>query len=329
MWRYCKRVASFKSGDMRKENKMILSRILRDMSMGDACEIFHEREFETLGLAVSDVHRPFCTFADDEKWLRKLGEEAVMVITRKDLQGKMEEYFGKTKGICITDYPREMFFRVHNFLKSSWEYVRETVPSRTGTGCDISPLASIDRENVQIGDNVVVEEFAVIRANTSIGNGTVIRAGAKIGGQGFEYKRLDGSIMGVCHLGGVRIGENVEIQYNTCVDRAVYPWDDTMIGDFSKIDNLVHIGHAAKIGRNVLIVAQSGIGGRTEIADHSWVGFGATVSNGLHIQERARINIGSVVTRDVGIGEAVSGNFAIEHQRFLQNLKNVCSGGGV
>ena len=113
----------------------------------------------------------------------------------------------------------------------------------------------------------------------------------------------------------------MEIQYNTCVDRAVYPWDNTMIGDFCKIDNLVHVAHAVKIKENVMVVAQSGIGGRVEIEPNTWVGFGATISNGLKIGESARANIGAVVTKNIDAGNSVSGNFAIKHERFLENLK--------
>lgn len=304
---------------------MVLSEILKNLLGDDQYTIVDEKEFDTLGLAASNPGRLFCTFLDDDKWIERISEDAVMVITNEEFPEKIREYFGNSKGICMVDNPREVFFDVHNFLQNSGGYLREKVKTRIGEKCHISPLASIDKENVLIGNNVIIEEFVVIRENTVVGDNTIIRAGAKIGGHGFEFKRTCDAIMSVCHFGGVRIGKNVEIQYNSCIDRAVYPWDDTLIGDFSKIDNLVHIGHAAKIGRNVLIVAHSGIGGRTEIADNAWVGFGATVSNGLNILEKGRINIGSVVTKNVASGQVVSGNFAVDHKVFIQNLKNVCS----
>jgi UDP-3-O-[3-hydroxymyristoyl] glucosamine N-acyltransferase len=185
----------------------------------------------------------------------------------------------------------------------------------------ISPLASIALNNVIIGDNVLIEEFAVIRENTVIGDNSVIRAGVKVGGEGFECRRQADAIESVLHLGGVIIGKNVEVQYNTCIDKALFPWDNTEIGDFTKIDNLVHVGHAVKIGKRVLVVANCGLGGCTVIGDDSWIGFGATVSNLLSVGQNARANIGAVVTRNIADNASVTGNFAIDHQRFIENLK--------
>ena len=87
------------------------------------------------------------------------------------------------------------------------------------------------------------------------------------------------------------------------------------------MDNLIHIGHAVKIGNNVMMPALSVIGGRVEIKDNAWVGIGSVVRNGLIIGENARINMGAVVTKDVNDNEAVTGNFAIEHTKFIKRLK--------
>lgn len=304
---------------------MVLSKILQEMLDASQYDIVNEKEFRTLGLAASDPCMLFCTFLDSEKWVENLSKDAVMVITEEILASKIRSRFGDSKGVCIVENPRETFFEVHNHLQNTVGYQRAERKTKIGRNCHISPLASIAQTNVIIGDNVTVEEFAVIRENTQVGDNTIIRAGVKIGGHGFEFKRTGGAIMSVAHLGGVKIGKNAEVQYNSCIDRAVYPWDDTLIGDFSKTDNLVYIGHAAKIGNRVLVGAQSGIGGRTEIADDSWVGLGATISNGINVKENARVNIGSVVTKDVEAGEAVSGNFAVNHQTFIRNLKKVCS----
>lgn len=214
------------------------------------------------------------------------------------------------------------FFEIHNFLKDSPNYARKKFETQIGEKCKISSLASISPYNVIIGDNVVIEEFVVIRENTIIGNNSIIRAGAKVGGQGFEFKRKYEEMLAVEHLGGVKIGENTEIQYNACIDKAVYPWDDTVLGNYVKIDNLVHIGHAVKVADNVMLVAQCGIGGRTEIESNTWIGFAATVSNGLKIGNGARVNIGSVATKNVEDQQSVTGNFAIAHDKFIENLKN-------
>lgn len=179
----------------------------------------------------------------------------------------------------------------------------------------------IAKENVIIGDNVVIEEFAVIRDNVTIGDNCVIHAGVKIGFNDFEYKKENGKLFTVAHYGGVILGEEVELHPNTCVNKALYPWDNTVIGDRCKIDMLVQVSHGVKVGRDTMIVGLSGIGGRTEIGENSWIGYGCIIRNGVHVGNNARANMGAVVSRDVADGQAVTGNFAIDHDIFMENLK--------
>ena len=93
----------------------------------------------------------------------------------------------------------------------------------------------------------------------------MIHAGVKIGFNDFEYKKENGKLFTVAHYGGVILGEEVELHPNTCVNKALYPWDNTVIGDRCKIDMLVQVSHGVKVGRDTMIVGLSGIGGRTEI----------------------------------------------------------------
>lgn len=300
---------------------MLISKLLSKLNLNIKYEILNEQEFDTLALTASEIEISSCVFLDNVKYLPNIRDNVTMLITSPDVSKMIEEFPGYSGGLCVVDNPRILFFRLHNFLANSADYARRRFDTTIGENCQISNLASISDSNVSIGNNVIIEEFVVIRENTVIGDNCIIRAGAKIGGQGFEFKRQEDDILSVEHLGGVILGNHVEIQYNTCVDRAVYPWDNTMIGDFCKIDNLVHVAHAVKIKENVMVVAQSGIGGRVEIEPNTWVGFGATISNGLKIGESARANIGAVVTKNIDAGNSVSGNFAIKHERFLENLK--------
>lgn len=303
---------------------MLLSEILFELSIVASYKIEQEKHFETLGLVESDVDIAYCTFLEDIKYLNVLKNNAVMIFTTAAIAS---EIISKGKGVCIVDNPRETFFLLHNQLRTNKKYIRKNQTTKIGKNCLINPLAVISEQNIIIGDNVIIEEFVVIREYTVIGNNTIIRAGAKIGGQGFEFKRKNNTILAVEHLGGVVIGDNVEIQYNTCVDKAVYPWDNTYIGDNTKIDNLVHVAHAVKIDNNVLITALSGIGGRTIIKKDTWVGFGAIIKNGIIIGESARTNMGAVVSKNVDDGESVTGNFAIPHDKFIEQLKRNCNEG--
>lgn len=277
-----------------------------------------ERDIDSLGLLVSNTDKKLCSFVDNIKYLADVAGNVSMVFVTEELAGKLNS----DMGYLVVERPRETFFHLHNMLKSDDRYVRNAYDTEIDATAQISDLSVIPQKNVRIGKNVIIEPFVTIYENTVIEENCVIRSGARIGGSGFEHKREDDHIFSVEHLGGTILKHDVEVQNNTCIDRAVYPWDDTVIGEYTKIDNLVHVGHAAKIGRCCMIVAQVGIGGRTVVGNHVWLGFGATVRNGLVIEDMARVNMGSAVTKNVLAGESVTGNFAIPHERFMENLKN-------
>lgn len=297
---------------------MYISKILKEMGIPHICK--NEQRVSSLGLVEYNDGKDVCTFVDNEYYLEKLSDNIQMVLIGEDLLDTLKQY-RKSYGICVVENPRLTYFRIHNYLVNDISYRRTDFKTRSGTNCNISSQAVIADKNVIIGNNVTIEEFAVIRENTVINDNSIIRAGCKIAGEGFEFKNTSEEVFHVSHIGGVIIGESVEIQYNTCIDKAIYPWDNTVIGDHVKIDNLVHIGHAVKVDSRTMIVANSGIGGRVSIGEDVWIGFGATIRNGIHIGDRARTNMGSVVTRNVGTEEAVTGNFAIPHKDFIANLK--------
>jgi UDP-3-O-[3-hydroxymyristoyl] glucosamine N-acyltransferase len=301
---------------------MRLSNIIPKMAQNLSYQIINEQDFVYLGLSASKVDIDLCVFIDSEKYIEQLGQNVKMVITNSSISANINT---NRFGVCVVENPRVLFFDIHNYLSNNNEYKRLEFSTTIGKNCKISPLAVISPNNVLIGDNVTIEEFVVIRENTKIGDNSTIRSGVVIGGEGYEFKRVGDIISSVKHLGGVLIGEHVEIQYNSCIDKAVYPWDNTIIGDYNKIDNLVHIAHAVKTEKNVMIVAQSGIGGRTVIKQDTWIGFASTITNGIEIGKNARANIGSVVTKSINENQSYSGNFAIEHSKFLRFIKKISS----
>ena len=298
---------------------MYLSELLPRMRFAEPCQIEGERPFDLLALCASELSRDNLIFLDGEEYLSSVKSSVSMALTTQALAGRLLE---RGIGVCITPRPRVLFFLLHNYLSTQDAYIRPHFSTTIGKSSQISPLSCISERNVRIGERVCIEEFVTIRENTVIGDDVIIRAGTRIGGLGFEFKRYNDGILAVEHVGGVVIGDNVEIRENVCIDRAIYPWDDTIIGENCKIDNLVYIAHAAKLGRNVLIVANSGIGGRTIVGNDCWIGLGATITNGTCMGDHSRANIGSVVTKPVPEGGSVSGNFAIDHARFLENIKN-------
>ena len=297
---------------------MQISKILDEMNI--SYKVVMEAEVDSLGLAGYNAGDRVCTFIENDKYLKDMSECIKLILTNRETAEAVSNLNNKI-GIIIVDNPRIVFFKLHNYLSEKKEYCAEKYKTIIGENCNVDKTAIIANNNVTIGNNVVIEEFVVIRENTVIEDNSIIRAGCKIGGEGFEFKREADSIFGVKHVGSVHIGKSVEVQYNSCIDKAIYPWDVTKIDDFSKIDNAVHIAHAVKIGKCVMVVANTGIGGRVIIGDNAWIGFGSTIRNGLTIGNNARVNMGAVVTKSVMDNEAVSGNFAIEHSKFIENLK--------
>lgn len=284
------------------------------------CNIIEDVEFEWLALASADLELSFCTFIDNAKYLNNIDKNAKMIITTADIAKSISD-----RGVCISDNPRISFFKLHNYLAETKGYnIEKDFETQIGSNCNISKLSCLSEKNVRIGNNVTIEEFVSIKENTIIGDDCIIRAGTVIGGEGFEFKTmLNGDILPVKHIGWTVIGDTVEIQSNTCVAKAIYPWDKTIIEDNCKIDNLVHIAHGVKVRKGAFLVAGSLIGGRTIINKNAWIGVGATVSNGLVIGNNAKVNIGAVATRSVEDNGSVTGNFAIEHKKFIEFIKSI------
>lgn len=284
--------------------------------------VHKNNKFQNLGLVGYHNGTNVLTFIENKNYLDYIDDSITCVICNNDLIDELKRK-NSNVGIISSNNPRIEFFKIHNKLATNNIYKREKFKTIVGADCEISEFAKISKNNVIIGKNTIIEDFAIIGENTKIGDNCIIRSGAKIGSEGFEFKRNKNEIMAVKHLGGVIIENNVEIQYNACVDKAVYPWDDTIIDQYCKIDNLVHIGHAVKLERECLIAANAVIGGRTIIGEKSWIGISATISNGLKIGTNTRINLGAIVTKNVEDSKSVSGNFAIEHTKFVEFIKSI------
>ena len=168
-----------------------------------------------------------------------------------------------------------------------------------------------------LGNNVIVEN-AIIGQNCNIGHNTVIHSGTRIGdnveigdnstigGPGFGYVNLpNGETLRMPHLGGVEIHDGVHIGSNTAIDRGTI--GNTIVGENSRIDNLVHIAHNVVIGKGVFIIAGAEISGSVQIGDRAWIAPQASVRQKLVIGPDAVVGIGSVVVKDVSPGETVMG----------------------
>lgn len=282
-------------------------------------KLYRDNEFDYVDYSNSKLSKKVLTFIEDERYIKYLSDSITCIICNIE----NASLFSQKYGILLSSNPRLDFYLIHNFLSlNSIEYRKGTFKTIIGKNCKISDRAIIEEENVIIGNNVIVEDNAILKSNVKIGDNCIIRSGSIIGGEGFQFDKGKEKFF-IEHCGGVIIGNQVELQYNTCVDKALFPWDNTRVGNQTKLDNLVQISHAVKIGDNCLIAANSCIGGSTIIGDNCWVGLSATISNGLILGNNCRINIGAVVTKNVDDNQSVTGNFAIEHSKFINFIKKI------
>ncbi|WP_051188651.1 UDP-3-O-(3-hydroxymyristoyl)glucosamine N-acyltransferase [Proteocatella sphenisci] len=160
--------------------------------------------------------------------------------------------------------------------------------------------------NVSIGDNVVIKNNVVIEGEVTIGDNTVVSSGVIIGSEGYGYfKNSDGKNIKVPHLGGVIIGQDVEIGANTCIDRGTLA--NTIIGNNVKIDNLCHIAHNVILKDNVSIVALSMIAGSVRIGENAYIAPSSSIMNQITIGENSVVGMGAVVINEVEDNSVVAG----------------------
>jgi UDP-3-O-[3-hydroxymyristoyl] glucosamine N-acyltransferase len=202
-----------------------------------------------------------------------------------------------------------------------------------GANVAIGPFSTI-ADGVVLGDGVVIFQNVSIEAGTTIGVGTIvypqvsiydrsiigrrciIHSGVVIGADGYGFATEGGRHHKIPQIGIVRIGDDVEIGAGSTIDRAAL--GETTIGDGTKIDDQVMIGHNVKVGRHCLLVAQVGIAGSTELGDHVVVagqsGFGGHLTIGNGVQVAAK----SAVLDDVPDGMKVMGIPAVPFREFAR-----------
>jgi UDP-3-O-[3-hydroxymyristoyl] glucosamine N-acyltransferase len=190
-----------------------------------------------------------------------------------------------------------------------------------GDGAVIGDRATIDARCVvgagaQVGDDVHLFPGVTLYPGVSLGSRVLIHASATIGSDGFGYISDTKGHRKIPHVGGCFIADDVEIGAGTTIDRGSV--GDTMIGAGTKIDNLVQVGHNARIGRLCMIAAQAGISGSITIEDGVIIGGQAGFQGHHTIGARARIGGQSGVFGDVPSGETWSGYPARPHRESLR-----------
>lgn len=230
-------------------------------------------------------------------------------------QAVYEELKGQTGlNLIPVDKPRSAF------LKTLQEFFAEKVVfGFVHPTAVIDPTVQFNSNTVNIGANVVIDKDCVIGDRVSIGANSVLKSGCRvgndcsigsnntIGGVGFGYEPNEENVYELMpHIGNVVLKDRVEIGNNVCIDRAVL--GSTLLEENVKVDNLVHIAHGVKIGKNSLIIANAMIAGSVEIGENVWVSPSSSIRQKLNIDNNAMVGLGSVVVKNVAADTVVAGN---------------------
>ena len=191
-----------------------------------------------------------------------------------------------------------------------------------GEGVSVGPFAVVG-DGCRLGDRVVVEAHAVVGRDCVVGadswlhaqsvlyDGSVlgervrVHSGAVVGGHGFGYASVDGIHHKIPQVGRAVLGDDVEVGSGASVDRALA--DETRIGDGSKIDNLVQVGHNVHTGRGCLLCGQAGVAGTTQLGDYVVLGGQVGAVDHIELGDGVQVAAGSKVLRSVEAGRTVGG----------------------
>jgi len=230
----------------------------------------------------------------------------------------------------------ELFYRPPSYAPGvhPTAVVHPTARKKLGKNAHIGPYVVID-EDVVIGDNAVLlahvviyrgvtignnffaHAHAVVREFCNLGDNVLLQNGAIVGSDGFGFAKDDsGHWHKIIQSGNVVIESDVEIQANTCIDRASI--GETRIGRGTKIDNLVQVGHSCAVGHDTLLISQVGLAGTTDVGNNVILAGQVGVSGHVKIGDGAIAIAQSGIPHDVPAGAMVSGSPAIDHRLWLK-----------
>jgi UDP-3-O-[3-hydroxymyristoyl] glucosamine N-acyltransferase len=192
--------------------------------------------------------------------------------------------------------------------------------AKIGDGTTLHPGAVVG-DRCQLGEGCTIHPNAVLYADVVLQDRVEVHAGTVLGGDGFGYRQIDGRHVKIPHTGRLEVGSDVEIGANCTIDRATF--EATRIGEGTKIDNLVMIGHNNQIGRHNLLCGQVGIAGSCHTGDHVVMAGQAGIKDNTQIGDGVIVGAQAGVHRAVPSGQHVLGSPAVpvrEQRRLFQMI---------
>lgn len=276
----------------------------------------NEINYDGLGLLVTTSSQRLLSFIESPNYISKVNDNTSIkgIFCTQDIANL--KAFRSDVEVIVVDDPKWFFFSILDYLAKN----KKRLATQIDSSSIINSTAYISPTGVIIGKNCYIEPNVTIHSDVTLGDNVIVRAGAVLGGEGFEHKKTLRGVLSVTHDGAVIIHNNVEIGVNSHVAKG-FSYRPTIIGETTKLDAFVHYAHGVQCGKECLIVAHAMVGGNVDIGNNVWIGPSAVITNRIELQDNSFITLGAVVTRTVKKGETVSGNFAIPHQKFLKSLK--------
>ncbi len=281
------------------------------------CQYIGSDDFPVLGMNEIHVVEPGdIVFVDHPKYYDKaLQSAATIVLINKEVDCP------DGKALLISDDPFRDFNKLTNHFKpfqSASAAIAES--AKIGEGTVIQPNCFVGH-NVVIGKNCVIHSNVSIYDNTVIGDNVIIHAGTILGADAFYYKKRPEGFDQLISGGRVVIKDNVGIGALCTIDKGVT--GDTTIGEGTKLDNQVHVGHDTVIGKKCLIASQTGIAGCVIIEDEVTLWGQVGTTSGITIGEKAVVLGQTGVTKSIEGGKSYFGTPVEESREKLKQLANV------
>ena len=256
-----------------------------------------------------------------EEKLKNIKNSLILI---KKNNGEISSKIKENNECILTDNPRREYAVILNYILSkqiikerkynhldSGAIIGENV--NIGEGTTIEPFVFVDND-VQIGDNCILKSGVRICSNVLIGNNIIIGQNSVIGGPGFGIeKNVNGIPIRIPQIGGVVIGNNVEIGALSTIDSGTI--ESTIIEDNVMIDDHVHISHNVHIEKNCIITACSEISGSVLIKKDTWLGPNCSIINGITIGENVLIGMGAVIRKSTKDNVIVAGKAAKQYPK--------------
>lgn len=289
------------------------------VSVTEICSLINARVFPGQAdciTGINEIHKVKegdLSFVDHPKYYKRvlLSAASVVLINNADVENPLQ------KTLIVSDDPFRDFNRLTRHFSPFKPFPAHTTKARIGENTLIMPGAVIADE-VTIGNNCLIYPNVVIYPNTHIGNHVTIHANSVIGSDGYYFKRRPEGYDKLLSCGRVIIEDHVEIGACCTIDCGVT--GDTVIGQGTKFDNHIHIGHGAVIGKNCLFAAQVGVGGKTIIEDDVILWGQVGVSKTLTIGKGAVVLAQSGVPYSLEGGKTYFGSPAQEARTMMRQL---------